>query len=118
MKMKKLTYFLGLAGLLAPMVASATNGYFAPGYGTKNKGMAGVSTANTHDTFGGANNPAQMVWVGERLDLGLEWFRPIREANRVGSAGGTGAFDFNEESDNNNYLIPEVGYNRMINPNL
>lgn len=119
MRMKKLVCSLIAAGCLTPMIASATNGYFSHGYGLKGKGRAGVSTAFTDDTFGGANNPAQMVWVGQRLDAGIDWFRPIREASRVGSNNfGTGNFDFSEESENNDFLIPEFGYNMMISPTL
>jgi len=118
MKMKKLACSLIAAGCLMPMIASATNGYFSHGYGMKGKGRVGVSTAFTDDTFGGANNPAQMAWVGQRLDAGIDWFRPIREANRVGSGGGTGAFDFNEESDNEDFFIPEFGYNMMYSPTV
>ena len=65
MKMKKLACSLIAAGCLMPMIASATNGYFSHGYGMKGKGRVGVSTAFTDDTFGGANNPAQMAWVGQ-----------------------------------------------------
>jgi len=118
MKFKKLACALLAAGFLAPTLASATNGYFSHGYGMKNKGRAGVSTAFTDDTFGGANNPAQMAFVGQRLDVGIDWFSPIREASRFGSAGGTGAFDFSEKSSAENYFIPEFGYNMMINPNM
>ena len=70
--------------LLAAIPVMATNGYFAHGYGLKAKGMGGVATAMAEDSFGGANNPASMVWVGTRLDLGLDWFRPERSADRTG----------------------------------
>jgi long-chain fatty acid transport protein len=115
MKFNKLACAFLAAGFLAPTLASATNGYFQHGYGVKNSGRAGVSTAYTEDAFGGANNPAQMVWVGQRLDVGLNWFRPIREASRIGSPAGA---NFSEESDNEDFFIPEFGYNMMINPNL
>lgn len=113
MKLKKLIGILAVAGLAAPGIASATNGYFAHGYGMKAKGMAGASTATASDSMGGANNPASMVWVGDRLDLGLDWFRPIRSAKREG-----GFAPFTEDSGNNDFLVPEVGYNKMLNPNM
>ena len=69
--------------------AAATNGYFAHGYGLKAKGMGGVATALAQDSLGGANNPASMVWAGGRLDLGLDWFRPTREAERSGAGVAT-----------------------------
>lgn len=107
---------LAVTGALAAGVAQATDGYFSHGYGMKAKGRGGASTAMTTDTFGGANNPATMVWVGDRLDVGVDLFRPDREARRTGSlAGVDGAADGN---DSDLFLIPEFGYNKMINPNL
>ena len=98
------------------MAAQATDGYFAHGYGLKNKGMAGAGVALAHDAFGGANNPASGVWVGERVDLGLEWFSPRRKVTRSGSGGGM--LDFSVDSDSTNFFIPEVGYNRMLGKDL
>ena len=65
-----------LAALLAASSAMATDGYFSHGYGMKAKGMGGVATALAQDSFGGANNPASMVWAGERLDIGVDLFSP------------------------------------------
>ena len=118
MQIKKITSALALVGLgTISGAALATNGYFSHGYGIKAQGMGGAATAMSIDTFGGANNPASMVWVGDRLDLGVVWFRPIRSAKREGSAGG-GANDFNQDSDTNNFFIPEFGYNKMLSNNL
>ena len=73
-----------LCALLAAGSAQATNGYFSHGYGMKAAGMGGVATALAQDSFGGANNPASMVWAGSRMDIGATWFRPIRDAERSG----------------------------------
>ena len=101
---------------LASGPAAATNGYFAHGYGIKAKGMGGVATAMAHDTFGGANNPASMVWVGDRLDLGLDWFRPTRSAERSGA--GFPTLNGTVDSDSKNFYIPEFGFNRMLRSDL
>lgn len=111
MKLTRVFAFMALAGLTGS--AFATNGYFSHGYGMKAKGMAGASTALHDDAFGGANNPAAMVFAGDRLDLGADLFSPIREASNVG-----GAVNGTSESDSEYFLIPEFGYNRMLNPNL
>ena len=116
MKFTRVFAFMALAGLAGS--ANATNGYFAHGYGMKAKGMAGASTAVTGDAFGGANNPASMAFAGNRIDLGADVFSPIREYSRTGSAGGAGFFDGSVESDSNYFLVPEFGYNRMVNNNL
>ncbi|HYL90804.1 MAG TPA: outer membrane protein transport protein [Burkholderiales bacterium] len=117
--MKKQLLAAAVAAALVPCVALATDGYFSHGYGMKAKGRGGASTAMTTDSFGGAVNPATMAFSGDRLDVGIDWFRPDRSASRVGSAGGTGfldgSADGNETSD---FLIPEFGYNKMVNPNM
>jgi len=101
-----------LAALFAANSAMATNGYFAHGYGIKAKGMGGVATALADDSFGGANNPASMVWAGSRFDIGIDWFRPIRSAERSGA--GFATLNGKVDSESENFLIPEIGYNQMI----
>jgi len=103
-----------LAAFAVPSVALATDGYFAHGYGMRAKGMGGAATAMAIDAFGGANNPASMVWVGSRLDIGVDLFSPRRESSRSGSSGfGTG-MDGVATSGSNLFPIPEFGYNRML----
>lgn len=103
------------AVLAAAPPASATNGYFAVGYGMKASGMGGAATALSQDTSGGANNPASMVFVGNRFDFGITLFNPLRSANRTGLGPG---LDGTSVSGSNLFAIPEFGYNRMIDPNL
>jgi len=108
---------LAVAAAVAAPGAFATNGYFAHGYGLKGSGMGGVATAMTHDTFGGANNPATMVWVGNRMDIGATWFNPERSASRSGALDPT-MNSGTVNSDSTAFLIPEFGYNHMLNPNM
>lgn len=116
--MKRIGIVAALLLAFAPVGAMATDGYFSHGYGMRAKGMGGAATAMTSDAFGGANNPATMVWVGERLDLGLDWFSPRRQASRSGSSGiGTG-LDAAVTSDSNNFWVPEFAYNKMLNPDM
>ena len=121
MRINKIAVSLIAAGVMASPLAHATNGYFSHGYGMKAKGMGGASTAMAIDTFGGANNPARMVWAGNRLDIGVDLFMPERSASRQGSNGAfspTGQYDGVSESGSNSFLIPEFGYNKLINPDL
>ncbi len=124
MKLNKLLLALAASGIATS--AFATNGYFAHGNGMTAKGMAGAATAMTKDAFGGANNPATMVWVGNRYDVGADAFSPVRNATRTGSAQAqhaiqnpnypSGFFDgFNGswDSDNELFAVPEFGYNKM-----
>ncbi len=100
-----------LAVFAIPSVALATDGYFPHGYGMKAKGMGGASTAMAVDSFGGANNPASMVWAGSRFDVGVDLFSPKRDISRSGSAAG---IDGSVSSGSNLFAIPEFGYNRML----
>lgn len=101
-----------LAAGAASMPALATDGYFSHGYGVKQSGMGGASTALAQDSFGGANNPASMVWAGARMDLGLTWFRPERYAERSGA--GIPSLNGKVDSGSTDFFIPEFGYNAMI----
>ncbi len=114
MKLKALVGVLAVAGLAMPGIASATNGYFSHGYGMKAKGMAGASTAMASDAFGGANNPASMVFAGDRLDVGVDWFRPIRSAERTGATGASAGMNFQANSGSNDFVVPEFGFNMMM----
>ena len=115
MKFTRVFAFMALAGLAGS--AFATNGYFSHGYGMKSKGMAGASTASYDDAFFGANNPAAAAFAGNRADLGADLFMPIREASDS-AFGGPGGPAVTSESDSEMFLVPEFGYNRMINANL
>ena len=124
MKLKKLAGILAIAGLAVPGIASATNGYFAHGYGMKAKGMAGVGIALPQDALAAATNPAGMVWVGNRIDFGVDLFRPDRTltvappnggafAAGLGFVPGGGRGDYDGNGDAL-FLIPEFGYNLML----
>ncbi len=110
MKLKKIAALIAIAGLSTS--AFATNGYFSHGYGMKAKGMAGVGIAMPQDAMAAATNPAGMVMVGDRFDVGVDWFKPNRGADISGNGGGlSGSYDGNGDSS---FLIPEFGYNKML----
>ncbi|MFO7543559.1 MAG: outer membrane protein transport protein, partial [Thiobacillus sp.] len=112
MKFTRIFAFMALAGLAGS--AYATNGYFSHGNGMKAKGMAGASTASSDDAFFGANNPAAAAFAGNRLDLGADLFSPRRSASRTG----LGPLDMSVDSDSKFFVIPEFGYNRIVNNDL
>ncbi|MCW8854782.1 MAG: hypothetical protein OQK72_08790, partial [Gammaproteobacteria bacterium] len=119
---------LSVSGLLISPLANATNGYFAHGYSTKEKGLAGAGVAHSQDAMAAANNPAGMVNVGNRLDVGAAIFNPNRSYTVSGSAApptGTSSaacfpacgfhLELGEvESEANVFLIPHVAYNTML----
>lgn len=98
-----------------PLSAHATNGYFAHGYGIKAKGMAGAGIAYPQDALAAATNPAGMVEVGSRIDVGAEIFRPDREARSLFGPNSGSWYDGN---DTEAFLIPEFGFNRMLGNNM
>ena len=99
----------------APFFAHATDGYFSHGYGMVAKGMGGASLAFTGSGFGAANNPATMAFTGNTFELGLDLFSPWRKAERSGAPDFVG-LNGSADSDSNYFAIPEIAYNRMINP--
>jgi long-chain fatty acid transport protein len=116
MTMKNKYQLLTLAALLLSTQALATDGYFSHGYGVKSQGMGGVGIALPQDALAAATNPAGMGLIGDRIDFGLTWFRPIREAEIEGNLGGMdGTYKANESK---NFFIPEFGYNKVINDQL
>jgi long-chain fatty acid transport protein len=114
--MRKLLLAAATAAALAPLAAQATTGYFAHGYGIKAKATGGVGIALPQDSLAAASNPAGMAWIGNRADLGVEWFMPDRSAEIAGNGFGmSGTYDGNGAAS---FLIPEFGYNRMLSPNM
>ena len=109
MQLKKLALSLALAGIALP-AAHATDGYFQPGYSVKANGMGGVGIALPQDALAAATNPAGMALIGNRVDGGVSLFRPDREA-KIGGTTYSG-------NDQQNFIIPEVGANYMINPTM
>jgi long-chain fatty acid transport protein len=115
--MRKTLLAAATAAVLAPGMALATTGYFSHGYGIKAKSMGGVGIALPQDALAAASNPAGIAWIGNRIDVGADWFKPDRGASIVG-AGAPGANGTYDGNDTKSFLIPEFGYNRVINPNL
>jgi long-chain fatty acid transport protein len=112
MSVKKLQTVIAAAVMasgvaILSQTAQATEGYFQNGYGTAAKGMAGAGVAAPQDTQAAVNNPAGIRGLGNRLDVGLLFFSPIRKidakANEVFIA------DKVSKSDTNLFLIPSFG---------
>jgi long-chain fatty acid transport protein len=112
--MRKTQLVVALAALGFAGSALATNGYFAHGYGMSAKGMGGAGIAYPQDTLVAATNPAGMVHVGSRMDIGLDIFVPDR-----GFTYGGGSPDGNGSGAMESWFpVPEFGYNRMISKDM
>ncbi len=98
--------------------AFATNGHFSHGIGAKSKGMAGAGVALALDSLAAATNPASMVFVGSRWDIGVAIFNPNREYTVTGNPSGfPGTFGLAPgtiESDARLFAIPSLGVNLMF----
>ncbi len=133
----KRTLKLAIACAIAmPTAAMATNGYFAHGWGTKSKAMAGVATALPQDTLVSATNPAGMAFLGTSVDIGVAFFNPSDRGYRANNNFSTQSVpatdgmgnNFNVDfptggyvtpgtydSDGDWFVIPSIGFNYEIN---
>jgi len=104
-----------LAFLSIAASSFATDGYFLTGYGTKEQGQGGAGIAYPEDSLAGATNPAGLILVGNRLDIGLTLFRPNRSAIITAPSPAAGPYDANRVT---NFELPELGYSLLYRPNL
>ncbi len=96
---------------VAPLMAHATTGYFAHGYGARSKALAGATTAFAQDSLTQAINPAGLVYVDNRFDGELELFAPFREY-RVNGAGALG--QGTQESESNFFPVGALGWSHQL----
>lgn len=106
---------------IVSMPALATNGYFLPGFGIRSMGMGGVGIASGADAISSAANPANLIKVGHRMDVGVTLFNPER-ASRVWDDPGNGAnpFQFSGGGDSAETLfpMPEFGFSMPFTSDL
>ena len=106
--------------LLFPGIVSGTNGYFSHAYGTHAKAMAGAGTALPLSSLISSSNPAGLVWLGSRLDVGLALFSPNRQYQVTGTPSGfPGTFGLapaTVESETSSFLIPSAAVNIRFAP--
>ena len=57
-----------------------------------------------------------MVWAGNRMDIGMDVFSPKRDAERSGA--GFAPINGKVDSGNTSFLVPEMGYNRMLGSDM
>ncbi len=99
-----------ITALLVSPLAHATNGYFKIGAGAKNRGMAGAGMAYGQDSLAGAVNPAALADVGDRVDAGIELFKPKRKGQV--DATGIGGADSSHKSRSSVFFIPNFGISK------
>jgi len=124
---KKTLIALSISSALAAPSAFATNGYFAHGYSTTEKSLAGAGVAYSQDAMAIANNPAGIAGMGERLDVGAALFNPNRSFTTTGGSSATDGCSpqgcnfrigpNSVESDSNLFFIPHIAYNWQLDSN-
>ena len=114
--MRKATIAVLAAALVLAVAAApafATNGYFAHGYGTPYKAMAGAGAALHLNTLAPATNPAAMAFLGPRFDVSIALFNPNRfytvTGNPSGYPGTFGLTPGQVESDSRYFPVPALG---------
>jgi long-chain fatty acid transport protein len=105
-----LALLVGGAGLACPPRATAFDTLFSAGYGAPATGMGGASMAQSLDSLGGANNPASMAFVGNRIDSDLAIFAP--------NAGGSFLFPGNDKHTGYGLVGGNAGANWQITPKI
>jgi len=102
--------------VIAPFnAAEATNGMNSAGYGMASKGMAGAGVAMSQDTLSGATNPAALVNVGDRTDIGVNFFNPNRSMQAQDATGAIPEGTY--KSAEPWFIVPEFGINKMLDEN-
>jgi long-chain fatty acid transport protein len=109
-----------VAGSLLAVPAWATNGYFSHGYSAAQNALGGAGTALTEDALVTAINPAGIAWTGNRVDVNVSAFSPVRhyQAGPRGDATAVGLFTIDEgriDSDNELFYVPGLGVSWTIN---
>lgn len=109
------------AALASPVFA--TNGYFSHGYGTRSKAMGGTGVALSLDSLAPATNPAALMGVADRVDIGIAYFSPDRGYEVTGGPSGAcmsamqctfGVGPQSIRSDKNMFLIPHFGISHRL----
>ncbi|MBK8232581.1 MAG: outer membrane protein transport protein [Candidatus Eisenbacteria bacterium] len=105
--------------IVAVPTAHATNGYFAHGYGTESKGMAGAGVALPLSALSPATNPASLAFLDSAVDLGVSVFSPDRSYRVSGTPSGMqGTFGLTPgrvESASKGFVVPTFGMNYRLN---
>jgi len=122
-KIKRIALAVGIACAATVPVAQATNGYMSHGYSPISRGMAGADTALPQDAASMIDNPAGLIEVGNRADVAVNWFSPIRKYTGSDlTAGALGPVGSNltggeVESRNNDFLVPTFALSYALDAN-
>jgi long-chain fatty acid transport protein len=112
MKFRSDKVLVSVAAVLAMAAAgsaNATNGYLTHGVGTKSKGVAGSGVADPQEVAIVASNPAGIAFVGERLEVGISAFAPMRDYKTTPSLLPDAAYSMGAFTVGNSTTDPRTG---------
>lgn len=108
---KILTGLAMAAAAALPSLALAENGFTQIGIGVKSKGMGGVGIALPQDSLASGMNPAGMIIVGNRWDVGCQYVtQDAKVDDTQDSEGGNSPFH-NQYKSHAGMVYPEAGVN-------
>jgi long-chain fatty acid transport protein len=123
--MRKIGAVFAVAALGFASPALATNGMRMIGFGPVQTSMGGVGVGATLDAMSIASNPAGLLDLGSRLDLGVGYFKPTVSHEAVGTPlpapfpPSMIAQDGKTiDSDRGGSPIPAIGYVRPLSDRL
>jgi long-chain fatty acid transport protein len=118
MKARSLPLAVAVACAIAVPAAQATNGYMSHAYSPTAKGLAGAGEAALpQDSLSIVGNPAGLTRIGQRADVGLAWFSPLRKYDGSDLGGfpiGDSVTGGEVKSQNNDFFVPNFGYSFPI----
>jgi len=117
--MRKLTGMFAVTCLAVASPAFATNGMRMIGFGPVQGSMGGVGVGATLDACSLLSNPAGIADFGQRLDIGLSWFKPTVSYGATGAGPGAVANSgATIDSDRGGSPIPAIGWVRPLSDAL
>ncbi len=108
--MKKNSILIAMTLLLPSISGFTLNGLYDIGFGVFSKGMGGAAVAFPQDTLTALSNPANLVPIGNRMDVDIQYIRSHRTYEVKGVQPPWGIF--NQKVDlaaNKNCMAAEAG---------
>lgn len=103
--------------LISPTVW-ATNGLAPIGVGIEHRAMGGAAAGSALNTTSLGTNPASASFIADGYDVGVELFKPNRQATFKGTAYGAPMDRTADGNGKDLFAIPEGGYKRKLTPKV
>ncbi|MBU2582399.1 MAG: outer membrane protein transport protein [Alphaproteobacteria bacterium] len=105
-----------VAAMAGSFPAWATDGYFQPGFGARQKALGGAGVADGRDATSTSLNPAGLVHSPSEYTTAISLFSPQRYVEGSGQPGFTSTGRV--ESDSKLFFIPNMAWAQRVNSSL